>query len=129
MSDIEKDCALFLDEMEIRSGVELDHGSDSFLGTATLHESNQLANNALVFMVGGINSRWKQVIAYHFTGAYVPGDTLKDFVFHLMKLCAEISLRVACVTCDMGLSNCAMWRTLNLSNSRKSVAVCSVPHP
>lgn len=80
-------------------------------------------------MVGGINSRWKQVVAYHFTGAYVPGDTLRDFVFHLVRICEEISLRVLCVTCDMGSSNRAMWRCLNLSSSRDSVTVCSIPHP
>ncbi|KAL1447013.1 hypothetical protein MTO96_044416 [Rhipicephalus appendiculatus] len=101
----------------------------TLLGTTTLPESNQLTNHALVFMVGAINSRWKQVIAYHFTGAYVPGDILKDFVFKLVKLCEEISLCVWCVTCDMGSSHRAMGRALNLSNSRNSVTVCSVPHP
>lgn len=129
MTDIEKDCVLFMDEMEIRRGLELDRGSDAFLGTTTLPESDQPANHALVFMVGGMNTRWKQVIAYHFTGAYVSGDTLKDFVFHLIRLCTQISLRVLCVTCDMGSSNRAMWRALNLSSSRQSVTTCSVPHP
>lgn len=102
MTDIEKDCVLFMDEMEIRKGVELDCGCDSFLGKITLPEWDQPANHALVFMVGGINSRWKQVIAYHYTGSFVNGDKLKDFVLHLLKLCADISLRVLCVTCDMG---------------------------
>lgn len=129
MSDIEKDCVLFLDEMEIRKGVVLDRGNDTLLGKTTLPKSDHPANHALVFMVGGINSRWKQVIAYHYTGAYVDGYELKKFVFHLIKLCADISLRVLCVTCDMGSSNRAMWRSLNLSSSRSSVTVCNVPHP
>lgn len=65
MEGIEKDCVLFLDEMEIRRGVELDRGNDTFLGMTTRPETDQPANRALVFMVGGMNSRWKQVIAYH----------------------------------------------------------------
>lgn len=129
MSEIERDCVLFLDELEIRRGVELDRSSDCFLGKITLPESDQPANHALVFMVGGLNTRWKQVIAYHYTGAFVSGDKLKDFVFHLIQLCTQISLRVVCVTCDMGSSNRSMWRSLNLSSSRSSVTVCSVPHP
>ncbi|KAG0423539.1 hypothetical protein HPB47_000687, partial [Ixodes persulcatus] len=114
--------------MEIRKGVVLDRGNDTLLGKTTLPKSDHRANHVLVFMVGGINSRWKQVIAYHYTGTYINGDELKKFVFDLIKLCADISLRVLCVTCDMGSSNRAMWRSLNLSSSRSSVTVCSVPH-
>ncbi|XP_077519843.1 uncharacterized protein LOC144129587 [Amblyomma americanum] len=68
MSEIERDCVLFLDELEIRRGVELDRSSDCFLGKTTLPESDQPANHALVFMIGGLNTRWKQVIAYHYAG-------------------------------------------------------------
>lgn len=126
MSDIEKDCFVFLDEMKIRKGVVLDRGNDTLLGKTTLPKSDHRANNALVFMVGGINSLWKQVVAYHYTGAYINGDEPKKFVFDLIKLCADISLRVLCVTCDVGSPNRAMWRFLNLSSSRSSGTVCSV---
>ncbi|KAH7973694.1 hypothetical protein HPB49_004016 [Dermacentor silvarum] len=129
VSDIEKDCVLFLDEMEIRKGVELDRSGDGFLGKTTLPETDQAANHVLVFMVGGLNKRWKQVIAYHFMGGFVNGEKSRDFVFHLFRLCADISLRVLCVTCDMGSSNRAMWRSLNLSSSRYSVTTCAVPNP
>nr|XP_054917297.1 uncharacterized protein LOC129380430 [Dermacentor andersoni] len=129
MSNIEKDCVIFLDEMEIRKGVELYRSGDGFLGKVTLPETDRAANHVLVFMVGGLNTRCKQVIAYHYTGAFVNGEKLRDFVFHLINLCADISLRVLCVTCDMGSSNRAMWRSLNLSSSRYSVTKCTVPHP
>lgn len=32
MEDVEKDCVLFLDEMEIATGVELDRAEDTLLG-------------------------------------------------------------------------------------------------
>lgn len=52
MSNIEKDCVIFLDEMEIRKGVELDRSGDGFLGKVTLPETDRAANHVLVFMVG-----------------------------------------------------------------------------
>ncbi|XP_075752306.1 uncharacterized protein LOC142818019 [Rhipicephalus microplus] len=130
MQDIEKDCALFLDEMEIARGYELDRAEDVVLGGQTMPENpDEPAHHALVFMVGGLNTRWKQVIAYHFTGSHVEGSILKDYVMKIVQLCAEISLRIRVVTCDMGASNRAMWRELGFSSHRNSITVCSVPHP
>lgn len=39
MEDVEKDCVLFLDEMEIAPGFELDRGEDVLLGGTTLPQS------------------------------------------------------------------------------------------
>lgn len=130
MQDIEKDCVLFMDEMEISQGFDHDRSLDCLFGGTTLPESNvQVANHALVFMIGGLNTRWKQVIAYHFTGRSVDGAILKDLVFHLIQLCFNISLRVLVVTSDMGSANRAVWRKLGFSSNRHSETVCSVPHP
>lgn len=58
MEDVEKDCVLFLDELEIATGVELDRAKDTLLGVITLSlKPKELANKALVFMVGGLNQR------------------------------------------------------------------------
>lgn len=130
MHDIEKDCVLFMDEMEISQGFDHDRSLDCLFGGTTLPESNvQVANHALVFMIGGLNTRWKQVIAYHFTGRSCDGALLKDLVFHLIELCYNISLRVLVVTSDMGSANRAVWRLLGFSSNRHSETVCSVPHP
>nr|XP_054928945.1 uncharacterized protein LOC129385819 [Dermacentor andersoni] len=54
MEDVEKDCVLFLDEMEIAPGFELDRGEDVLLGGTTLpSKPEEPANHALVFMLGG----------------------------------------------------------------------------
>lgn len=87
------------------------------------------AQHALVFMVGGLTQRWKQVIAYHFTGSHVDGETLKEYVLQIVRLCHDISLRIRVVTCDMGASNRAMWRELGFSSHRDSRTVCSIAHP
>lgn len=130
MQDIEKDCVLLLDEMEISQGYELDRAEDVVLGGTTLPENpDKPARHALVFMVGGLNQRWKQVIAYHFTGSCVDGRILKDYVMNIVRLCADISLRIRVVTSDMGSSNRAMWREFGFSSHRNSNTICSIPHP
>lgn len=68
MEDVEKDCVIFLDEMKIVPGFELDRAEDTLLGEVTLPpKPEEPANHALVFMLGGLNQRWKQVIAYEVT--------------------------------------------------------------
>ncbi|KAM7298224.1 uncharacterized protein ISCGN_018634 [Ixodes scapularis] len=129
MEEAERDCVLFLDEMEIAPGIELDQSEDCFLGSITLPKKNDDANRALVFMLGGLTSRWKQVIAYHFTGRSLDGTLLKDFVLDLVKLSYEVGLKVLAVTSDMGASNRAMWRELGLISTRNEDTTCSIPHP
>ncbi|XP_054917754.2 uncharacterized protein [Dermacentor andersoni] len=130
MEDVEKDCVLFLDEMEIAPGFELDRGEDVLLGGTTLpSKPEEPANHALVFMLGGVNQRWKQVIAYEFTGRHVDGSVLKAYVLEIVQICSQISLRVRVITCDMGAANRAMWREFGFSSHRHSTTSCSIPHP
>lgn len=130
MEDIEKDCLLFLDEMEIMQGYEHGRSEDCLLGGVTLPDRpKEAAHCALVFKRGGPNRRWKEVIAYHLTGRSVDGSLLKDFVFELVQLCSEISLSVLVVTRDMGSANRAVWRQLGFSSHRNSQTVASIPHP
>lgn len=53
MTDTEKDAVLFMDEMEIRKGIQLDRGCDSFLRATTLPESDQLLTIHLSLWLGG----------------------------------------------------------------------------
>nr|XP_050038196.1 uncharacterized protein LOC126535352 isoform X1 [Dermacentor andersoni]XP_050042913.1 uncharacterized protein LOC126540168 isoform X1 [Dermacentor andersoni] len=130
MQDIEKDCVLLLDEMEIARGYELDRAEDVVLGGTTLPaKPDEPAHHALVFMIGGLNRRWKQVIAYHFTERSIDGLILKDYILNIVKVCADISLRIRVVTSDMGSSNRAMWREFRFSSHRNSNTICSIPHP
>lgn len=130
MEDIEKDCVLFMDEMEISQGFEHDRSLDYLFECTTLPDSSQnVANHALVLMVGGLNQRYMQVITYHFTGRSVDGSLLKDLVFCLIERLHRISLRVLVVTSDMGAANRAMWPLLGFSSHRNSETICGVRHP
>ena len=78
---------------------------------------------------GGITSRWKQTIAYHYTGNSADGQTFKPIVFDIIKKATDIGLHVIAVTNDMGSGNRALWRSFRIVCSRYSQTVNKIPHP
>lgn len=69
----ERCCLLMIDEMALQQRLEYDPSTGSVRGYATLpvpgKETKAVATHGLVFMLCGISTRWKQVVAYHYTGA------------------------------------------------------------
>lgn len=60
MEDIEKDCVLFMDEMEISHDFERDRSLGCHFRGTTLPESTaNVADHALAFMVGGLQHKMK----------------------------------------------------------------------
>lgn len=76
----EKDCVLVMDEMAITPGTSYDTSLKKYFGNVTLPDHSGLATHVLVFMLGGITSRWKQVVAYYFTSDSVNGDIFKNII-------------------------------------------------
>jgi hypothetical protein len=54
--------------------------------------SNELATHALAFMLAGVTKRWKQVVAYEFTGNSFSANEFHDKVASILKKCTEIGL-------------------------------------
>ncbi|KAJ8956758.1 hypothetical protein NQ314_006632 [Rhamnusium bicolor] len=111
----EKDCVLIIDEMAITAAKVYDTSTWTFYGNITLPEHTGLATHAFVFMIGGISSRWKQTVAYHFTGNSDNASVIQDILIHIISLVEEIGLRVCSVTSDMGPSNQALWKKLDVN--------------
>ncbi|XP_064468698.1 uncharacterized protein LOC135382960 [Ornithodoros turicata] len=72
-----EDCfaVLLLDEIQLAPGLDYDCTTHSVTGRPTIPPSDPttepiLATHALVFMLAGVKTRWKQTVAYHFTGKY-----------------------------------------------------------
>lgn len=88
------------------------------------------ATHGLVFMLGGILCRWKQVVGYELTPAGYDGAHLKPLIENIIKAAENIGLRVHSVITDMGGINQAMWRSFsNIGVHRYSVIHNSIPHP
>lgn len=98
----EKDCILVLDEMAITPGHIYDTSLNKYFGQVTLPEHTGMATHVLVFMLAGINTRWKQVIAYYFTGNSVNGSVFKKIINMIFEEARNINLDIVSVTSDMG---------------------------
>lgn len=106
MVENEKDCCLLIDEMKIAECREFDQANNKFFGDITFPViKNARASDAFVFQLGGISSRWKQVIAYEFTGKKMgekDGEILKSTIVTIIQKCESLGLKVHSVTSDMG---------------------------
>jgi len=69
-------------------------------------------------MLAGIASRWKQVVAYYFTGNSIDGSKFNPIVCKILKKAEEIGLRVHSVTSDMGAANMGMWKSFGVKASK-----------
>ena len=67
------------------------------------------ATKALVFMLGGVASRWKQTVAYHYTSNSIDGAVIGEIAIDIIRAANDIGLKVSCITSDMASSNRAMW--------------------
>jgi hypothetical protein len=125
----ERMCCLTLDEMSITQSVEFDNRTGRFMGDVTLPQHSGSATHALVFMIGGITTRWKQTVAYFFTGNKTNGIVFADIALEIIRLCYSIGLIVIAITSDMGSANRAMWKKLGISCGRGVSCVNKLVHP
>ncbi|EFN63682.1 Transposable element P transposase, partial [Camponotus floridanus] len=79
------------------------------------------ATHGLVFMLAGLASRWKQTVAYYFTGNKVNGAKLKPLIENIISKAEGIGLHVHNVTSDMGPCNQAMWKAFGVHVSQFEV--------
>ena len=125
----ERECCLTLDEMSLRVGLQFDRSSGCLRGDVTLPGHSGGANHALVVMLGGVTTRWKQIVAYHFTGDSVNGTSLKPFILEIIRQAHEIGLHVNSITSDMGSANQSLWKSFGVVVSRFSRTVNKIKHP
>jgi hypothetical protein len=82
-------------------------------------------------MLGGIITRWKQTVAYYFTGNSTNGCVIKDIVTEIMQYAYNIGLKlnVVSITSDMGGGNRAMWKEFGIECKKNSLPVYQITHP
>lgn len=110
MGPLERKCVLTLDEIVLKAGWNYDPKLGCCFGDVTLPNHDGEATHALTFMLGGISTKWKQAICYHFTSDSVDGSVFRPIVEDIIRKCESIGLDVVVVTADMGASNQKMWR-------------------
>ena len=127
-NSFQRDIALLFDETAIHPKSEIDANLHAPLGQTTLPASESFANKALAVMIRGISSRYKRILAYHFTSSATSVQDLKDFLFACIENLERIGLKVRIVISDMGGLNQALWKKLGLAFSKDSVKA-SISNP
>lgn len=131
----ERHAALLLDEMAIKPCLQFDNTTKSVVGRPTmslsgnLDSSNEIASHALVFMLAGMSTRWKQTVGYELTAkSYSANEVLKK-VINYIKQADSVGVTVKIIISDMGPLNRAFWRLLHIYANRHERIVNSCPHP
>ncbi|KAL1479435.1 hypothetical protein MTO96_051838 [Rhipicephalus appendiculatus] len=134
LSQQERHAVSMLDEMQISKGLDFDPLTGMLLGRPTVPLANNTlpescyATHALVFMLGGISTRWKQAIAYELTGHSFHAETVKDKLNAIITACESVGLKIHGIISDMGPCNRALWRLYGIQVT-KTKRRCHAPHP
>ena len=99
------------------------------MGHVTLpgHEGN--ATKALVIMLAGVCTRWKQTVGYWFTSNSCDGKVFCSIINDIIAESHKIGLHVITVTNDMGGSNLAMWKHFGVKIGKNSEWKTTISHP
>ncbi|CAJ1069964.1 hypothetical protein AALO_G00089630%2C partial [Xyrichtys novacula] len=124
MNKMERECVLTLDEMAITPGVELHMGPGRLFGNVTLPGHTGQATHACVFMLAGETTRWKQIVAYHYSGNSTDGSVYQPIIIAIVEAAASVGLHVINITSDMGSPNQAMWKSFGVTQDKPWI-----PHP
>ena len=125
--------SLMLDAMSIKKHVQYNPHTESMSGFVDMgdgNNENDVASEALVFMVVGLQGHWKAPIAYFLTRSLSPepqGVLLSQALEELQAL----GIRLVCLTMDGHSSNVSIFNQLwcELKGDPRKPLQTSFPHP
>ncbi|XP_011883597.1 PREDICTED: uncharacterized protein LOC105570767 isoform X2 [Vollenhovia emeryi] len=121
--------------MSIKPGLQYDHSIASVVGRPTIKlsggfdSSQQQATHALVFMLCGISSKWKQTIAYEFTANSFCSQEIVQIITAIIQKANDIGIKIKAVISDMGPQNRSWWRIMNITVGKHSKINNYTTHP
>ena len=136
-TEYEKLCVLLMDEMQLRTRVEFDKGLQKIVGYVSpetlpadtgVDKEKEIASHALVFMLRGLTSSWKQTVAYLFTGNSFKREQYWDFTKRVIEASEAAGFKIQCVTSDMGPVNTALWNHVGIQSMRNTLTP-AITHP
>lgn len=133
LNEEEREDVLLLDEISITPVLDYDSSSEMIIGRPTVPSANgsfeNLATHALVFMIAGMSTRWKQIVAYHLTDNSFCPKIIKKFLFDLIYSCENLALKINVIISDMSGNNQALLQQCGIIVGRHSVTTNSCDHP
>lgn len=103
LKSVDKDCILCCDEMSIKRFLFYNRKMDSIIGFhhSVNSKSDVPANNALI-LARGINSNWKQPVAYFFVSDSCPVSDLREMLHTIVNNLSYSGLKVRAFITDQG---------------------------
>ncbi|GFO18984.1 THAP domain-containing protein 9 [Plakobranchus ocellatus] len=120
----EKVCAILLDEMALKASLQFnalddqDEGFEDFgqIGRSPKHPKH--ATHALVFMLRGLSTKWKQPVSYYLSNGPVKAHMLVPLLYEVIRGVPAIGLVMKIVICDQGRNNRAMCSRLHITEEQ-----------
>lgn len=142
MKSQEKHCSLMFDSMSIKKFFQYEKHSDKVIGLVDMGEfgtTSSVATNAMVFMIRGLSTNWKQAICYVLIGNSLVPCLLWKMITKCIKNIEKAGLLVVNIVCDQECNQQKLFRQLNVTaenpfvvhpidNSRKLYFLYDVPH-
>ncbi len=133
----DRHCVLIADEISLKKSVDFCASTDKVFGVgkeeSAAKEENFL-NGAMVFMVAGLQAKWKQTVSYFFVKNAMPSDELVPVVKKTLDALAETGLSVHAFCSDQGSNFSAAAAALGISENSctfkhdgKDIAVIADP--
>lgn len=88
MEPEERHATLMIDEIQLTPGISFDASSGTVFGAPTMPLADGTlpdgcqATHAVVFMLGGMRTRWNQVVVYHLTGNSFSAKAMKHVIVY-----------------------------------------------
>lgn len=119
LSDINKHCILTFDEMALKKELRYNSATDKVDGLVELLLPQPIpCNQALVFMVKGLASKWKQPLSYYFSSNAAPAHSLRTLMFQALEALLSIQLKPVAVVCDQGAPNLSLYASLGVTQEK-----------
>ncbi|XP_077493742.1 uncharacterized protein LOC144104536 [Amblyomma americanum] len=135
MQNHERHAFLIIDEIQITPGLAFDQTTGTVIGKPNVPLSDgslppdTMATHALAFMLEGVTTRWKQTVAYHFSGNSFCSASVKSIIFDIVPACEQIEIIVDGVVSDMGGGNKGLWKQFGIVVGKHSRRRVSCEHP
>jgi len=116
MDDLDKFCALSVDEMMIYTQQDYDKNLHKYFGHVTLGNNKEtLGSHITVVLARGVKNNWKQVIACEVTDKTTNRKHTKTLITDSILFFESCGLTVLSVTSDMGSNNRGLWSLLGIT--------------
>lgn len=113
-------CSLVFDEVALTPHLTFNENQDKINGFVEIagQRKQKFADHALVFMIRGICSSWRQTIAYYFCAGTVSPADLEKILKEMIAKLSEAGLKPLALVCDQGSTFRSCFKNIKATTAR-----------